>query len=96
MLDEQRYSALQAQVAELSVQSARTEERLSRHRAELDAVKAHSTESGLKLEGLFNRLSSELGELRHTISRGQWIILGAMGFFFLQQFGLIEFIKKVM
>ena len=96
MAEDQSYAALLSQVSELSVLQARMEERLNRHRAELDAVKVHSTESNLKLETLFNRVSSELGELRHTISRGQWVIIGALSFFLLQQFGLIEFLKKVL
>ena len=71
---------------------ARIEERMDRHKAELDAVKERQNEQ----HGDMKAIATKLDVLNETISRGQWIIIGAVGFFMMQSMGLGEFLKKVL
>lgn len=70
----------------------RIEERMDRHKSELDSVKERLTEQ----HGDMKAIAVRLDVLNETISRGQWIIIGAVGFFMLQSMGLGEFIKKML
>lgn len=76
---------------ELRVSITRLEERMERHRNELDQLKQRQTEQHHDMKAVVARLDT----LNDTISRGQWIIIGAVGFFMLQSMGLSEFLKKL-
>jgi len=71
---------------------ARMDERMDRFRHEIETVKATQREQ----RGDMKAIASKLDTLTDTISRGQWIILGAAGFFMLQSMGLSEFLKKLL
>jgi hypothetical protein len=70
----------------------RIEERMDRQRTEINSIRDRQDEQHLDMKGIAQRLDT----LNHTISRGQWIILGAIGLFVLQSMGLSEFLKKIL
>ena len=70
----------------------RIEERMDRQRTDIDFIRDRQDQQHLDMKGIAQRLDT----LNQTISRGQWIILGAVGLFVLQSMGLSEFLKKIL
>lgn len=70
----------------------RIEERMDRQRTEIDSVRSRQDEQHLDMKAIAQRLDT----LNQTLSRGQWIILGAAGWFVLQSMGLSEVLKKIL
>ena len=76
----------------LETRVIRIEERMDRHRDELNNVRIRQDDQHSDMKSI----AAKLDTLNDTISRGQWIIIGAVGFFMLQSMGLSEFLKKLL
>lgn len=76
----------------LEIRVTRMEERMDRQREDINAVRDRQTEQHHDMKAIANRLDI----LNDTISRGQWIIIGAVGFFMMQSMGLAEFLRKLL
>lgn len=70
----------------------RIEERMDRQRNDINTIRDRQDQQHRDMRGIAQRLDT----LNETISRGQWIIIGAVGFFLLQGMGLSEFLKKLL
>lgn len=70
----------------------RLESAMERYHDELNHLKTRQDAQHHDMQGIAERLDT----LNATISRGQWIISGATGFFMLENMGLSEFLKKVL
>jgi hypothetical protein len=70
----------------------RLESTMERYHDELNHLKIRQDAQHDDMQGIAERLDT----LNATISRGQWIIIGATGFFLLENMGLSEFLKKVL
>ena len=76
----------------LETRVTRIEERMDRQRGDISSVRQRQEAQHHDMKAIANRLDT----LNDTISRGQWIIIGAVGFFMLQSMGLTEFLKKLL
>ena len=76
----------------LETRVIRIEERMDRHRDELNNVRIRQDDQHNDMKSI----AAKLDTLNDTISRRQWIIIGAVGFFMLQSMGLSEFLKKLL
>ena len=70
----------------------RLESTMERYHDELNHLKIRQDAQHDDVQGSAERPDT----LNATISRGQWIIIGATGFFLLENMGLSEFLKKVL
>jgi len=70
---------------------ARLEERMSRQREDINAVTRRQDQQHMDMKSIADKLD----RLNMTINKVLWVLLGGVGFFILQQIGLLEFIKKV-
>ena len=70
----------------------RLEGKMERYHDELSHLKTRQDAQHDDMQSIAERLDT----LNATLSRGQWIIIGATGFFLLENMGLSELLKKVM
>lgn len=70
----------------------RIEERMDRQRQDLTAVVKRQDEQHIDMRAVVSKLDS----ISLNMNKLLWVALGGVGFFVLQQIGLLAFIKQVM
>lgn len=70
----------------------RIEERMDRHRQDLIAVVKRQDEQHIDMRAVVSKLDS----ISLNMSKLLWVAFGGVGFFVLQQIGLLAFVQKVL
>lgn len=76
----------------LEERMVRMEERMERQRGDIDTVTRRQDQQHLDMKSIAMKLDG----INLTINKLLWVMLGGVGFFVLQQVGLLEFIKKIL